>query len=473
MYIPITIKLTVLPSNLNDKGLVPISLQFTKGRKVNRISLRKWIPLDHWLNEGSTFVKEKGLDASNHAKELNMFLLSMLGRANQIILNYQMKDKSLSFSQFKKEFIKLKSKDFIQFVEQVLIDRSKSDEFSQKTLKHYRSQIRKLSRFRSKLVFEEITTTFLDDYKRYLKVELDNDVNTVFSSLKFIRTMLNLARKQKISDVYPFSDYKVEYKKDTRDRLFPDELQLLQKVYNDHTLADHLQNVLQYFLFACYTGLSWSDLERLEYTDIENRGDKYIIHKHRQKTDQLFIVPLMTQAQKFIDLDQKEGKVFPNMLSNQKANVNIKKIIASTRIKKNVSFHVARHTFGTVALNNGIPREVVQKMMGHAKSEQTDLYSKVLDNYVIDEMDKWDTINTPQQDFKKNLSPEVSQQYKKLRIQLITARISEGYSESIAAAQIGVSEEEYKRMERGELQFGLAHWVVLREWLGEGIVNGM
>ena len=77
------------------------------------------------------------------------------------------------------------------------------------------------------------------------------------------------------------------------------------------------QNVLQYFLFACYTGLTWKDLESLDYSEIENRGYIYLISKRRHKTDSYFVVPLIEQARGMIILSQKKSPVFPNIYTKK------------------------------------------------------------------------------------------------------------------------------------------------------------
>ncbi|MGK0363529.1 MAG: integrase [Saprospiraceae bacterium] len=195
---------------------------------------------------------------------------------------------------------------------------------------------------------------------------------------------------------------KIVFKKDTRERLSSDELDELQSIYNSFTLPDNLQAVLKYFLFACFTGLTWKDIVTLKYEDIEKKGNTYVIGKKRHKTKMHFVVPLIQKAKDLIDVEQKEGKVFPDMLSNQKSNVYIQRIIKNSKITKHITFHCVRHSFATVAMNSGIPREIVQRMLGHATEDQTRLYAKVLDTYIIDEMNKWDK-STNISDFKDNL----------------------------------------------------------------------
>lgn len=96
------IKETYPQKNANAQGLIPILLKFTQNRKTNRISLRKWIKLDDWVDDGTYYIREKSKQQDN-GKLLNLFLRSQLSRAEEILLKYERKDKSISFSTFKQK----------------------------------------------------------------------------------------------------------------------------------------------------------------------------------------------------------------------------------------------------------------------------------------------------------------------------------------------------------------------------------
>jgi len=93
-----------------------------------------------------------------------------------------------------------------------------------------------------------------------------------------------------------------------------------------------------------------------------------------------------------------------------------------------------------VALNHGISREAIQRMMGHAKEEMTLLYSKMLDTTIIDEMKKWET-NQIAAEYKDTIAKQALRDYRKLRTQLIAARIGGGVTVSEMASKIGVDAE--------------------------------
>ncbi len=75
------------------------------------------------------------------------------------------------------------------------------------------------------------------------------------------------------------------------------------------------------------------------------------------------------------------------VLSNQKSNAYLKEIADLCGITKNLTTHLARHTFATtVTLSNGVPMESVSKMLGHKSLKTTQHYAKILDRKVSDDM---------------------------------------------------------------------------------------
>ena len=120
-------------------------------------------------------------------------------------------------------------------------------------------------------------------------------------------------------------------------------------------------------------------------------GDKWIF-KNRQKTETASKIPLLPVAQEIINkyaehpVCKNENRLLP-ILSNQKMNAYLKEIVDVCEIEKELTFHIARHTFATtVTLTNGVPIESVSKMLGHKNLRTTQHYAKVLDKKVGEDM---------------------------------------------------------------------------------------
>ena len=164
------------------------------------------------------------------------------------------------------------------------------------------------------------------------------------------------------------------------------------------------------FIFACFTGLAIADMEHLQYGHIQTAADgqKYI-RKERQKTKVEFVVPLHPIAEAIIkhckaeqdrnggeqsvkEKDETETRtdnlVFPCDCSRSVMAAKLSIVGRACGIRKRLSYHMARHTFGTMSLSAGIPIESIAKMMGHASIASTQIYAQVTDNKISEDMDR-------------------------------------------------------------------------------------
>ena len=155
----------------------------------------------------------------------------------------------------------------------------------------------------------------------------------------------------------------------------------------------NLSIVRDVFIFAVYTGLSYVDIGNLTNENINVGIDKSLwLSYYRQKTDIHAILPLLQPAVNILKRYEAyhEGKrnnhIFPVPL-NQVMNRYLKKVAKQAGVDKNITFHCARHTFATtITLSHGIPIETVSKMLGHTSIKTTQIYAKILDTKVMDDM---------------------------------------------------------------------------------------
>ncbi|MGE8536939.1 MAG: site-specific integrase [Chryseobacterium sp.] len=167
----------------------------------------------------------------------------------------------------------------------------------------------------------------------------------------------------------------------------------IQRIYEKEFASDRLNQVRDIFLFSCYTGLAYVDVKKLSksHVNLGIDGDKWIF-THRQKTDTSTRIPLLPLAQELILKYEGHPEcvnlniLFP-VLSNQKMNSYLKEIANVCRINKELTFHIARHTFATtVTLSYGVPIESVSKMLGDTNIKTTQQYAKILDKKVSNGM---------------------------------------------------------------------------------------
>lgn len=188
----------------------------------------------------------------------------------------------------------------------------------------------------------------------------------------------------------PFVSWKPVYEKKQREFLSENELSNMENF--DFTI-ERLDRVRDLFVFSCYTGISYIDIMNLSSDNLVMRidGTNWILTK-RQKTKSSVKVPLLEKAQEIIEkyiehpMTIVTGTLFPT-ITNEKLNVYLKEVAHYVGIKKNLTFHMARHTFATtVTLGNGVPIETVSKLLGHSKIATTQIYARVLEHKISDDI---------------------------------------------------------------------------------------
>lgn len=153
----------------------------------------------------------------------------------------------------------------------------------------------------------------------------------------------------------------------------------VEKIEAKDFCIERLNKVRDMFLFQIYTGLSYSDMIQIEESDIKFNDGMHYVRKPRQKTGIIFFTVLDDNAMNIL----KKYDFNMNIMSNQKCNAYLKEIQDICGIKKPLHTHLARHTAATRMLNNGIPLEVVSKVLGHTNTTQTAHYAKLLDKTVL------------------------------------------------------------------------------------------
>ena len=148
------------------------------------------------------------------------------------------------------------------------------------------------------------------------------------------------------------------------------------------------------FLFSVFTGLAFADLQSLRASQIETNSEgKRYIRKARQKTEVESLIPLHPIAEQILSLYTKEKskgdyKVFPDTMSKDKLSKHLKAIGLACGIRTPLTYHVGRHSFGTLTLEAGIPIESIAKMMGHASIASTQIYAQITDKKISKDMDR-------------------------------------------------------------------------------------
>lgn len=235
------------------------------------------------------------------------------------------------------------------------------------------------------LLLTEMKKSVLEDYKLYLECERGYNHNTMIKFLRYVVNTMKYAQERGYIKANPL--YDVSYCENAVDRGFltTEELQKVEEV----ELNYHFSVVRDVFLFACYTGISYRDVYNLREKNIAvMNGHPWLLFR-RQKTDNLSQVYLLDKAiailDKYLYERPYDGRLLP-VYSNQVINRDLKKIAEACGIEKCLTFHLARHTFATMSLTNGVSMETVSKTLGHSSLKTTQIYARTLPKKMEQEM---------------------------------------------------------------------------------------
>lgn len=387
-----TFSIFLRTDQINSDGTKSVSLRVIQNRRHKLFSLRIFVKEKDWSSKKCQ-VNSTDSDFLIKNKKISKYK----SRADEIISDYFIHDKILTFYEFKNHLFSNSygSKSFYDFVE-TQIEASKGN-LSTATIAAYKSQLNKLKSFRKELSFSEIDYNFIESYEK--KVLQNNNRNTTNKALTFVKTFLNKSLKLKVyKGENPFVNFPISKVNGDRDHLNIKEVQNLNKILRNSTLPKNKENVLRYFLFCCYTGLRYSDIKTFSFANIkteyifqngENKERK-IIEIRMHKTQKKVRIPIIKQAYELIDFSMQKYKtqtVF-NVLSSQPTNRYLKEIAKEAGIEKKITFHVARHTFGTNATELKIDAKAIQAILGHTNLKTTQIYTKTSDSLKTTEMDK-------------------------------------------------------------------------------------
>ena len=248
-----------------------------------------------------------------------------------------------------------------------------------------------LCEFRKSITFDELTFELMSDFERFL-LGKKLHVNTVHKYFRHIRKFVNLAINKDYLELnkYPFRKFKLKSETTEREYLTPEELQAIENL-TFTTENAHLEKIRDMFIFSCYCGLRFSDISALNKDNVHTiDGETWLILK-MQKTSEPIRIPLyMLFAGRGVEILNRytlpDRKYFFDDYTNQYVNRSLKDIASLAKVKKCVTFHTARHTQATYLLYKGVSITSVQKLLGHKKLQTTQIYSKVMDKTLLNEL---------------------------------------------------------------------------------------
>lgn len=269
-------------------------------------------------------------------------------------------------------------------------------DYAKATYKRYETTKRHISEFLKEqyktndLYLSQLKYEFITNLEYFLKVTRKCNHNSAVKYIKNFRKIINTAIKNEWLLKDPFQKYTAKIHEVDRGSLTQEELTTIEQ---KQIVVPRIDLVRDIFVFACYTGLAYAEVAKLSNDHIVTGidGEKWI-HVRRTKTDTKSVIPLLPTALGIIekyknDPECKKKSTILPIYSSQKMNAYLKEIANLCDIKKTLTFHLARHTFATtVTLTNGVSIESVSAMLGHKSIRTTQIYAKVVEQKVSEDM---------------------------------------------------------------------------------------
>ena len=390
----------VWPHKQKEKdGKQPLYVRITVDGKPTSFATRFFVNPLHW-NKNNQCLKLNAPSSQN----INAFLDRMRNSLNQDFMNCIARGLRIDSKTLKNNFLGIEE-ETVQERTLLMAVNYHNDKFKElvisgqavhSTWKKYNTTKNKVvdflkDRYKVKdIALTEMKYSFVTDFEHYLFTEARLQTNTVSKTIKQLKKIMRICVDNDWLEVNPIDRFKCAYKSPDRVVLDARELDQLANTILLNKTFDEIRDV---FVFCCYTGFAYSDVFKFKRSDISIGidGDYWII-THRQKTGERESVPLLPKAldilKKYENHSQclKRNKLLP-VRTNQVYNNYLKDVANRCGIEKNLTSHIARHTFATtVTLSNGVPIETVSKMLGHTKLATTQIYAKVLDHKISHDM---------------------------------------------------------------------------------------
>lgn len=392
-----SVRFIIRNDRMDSEGYVPIYARIVINGETLRIALNYKTKASSWIAT-SDLVKTN----AKNSKEINEAIESMKSRIYQAHSHILATNKPLNAEQLKIQLFGIEVTEKLPTLLEITKQHNANFEkmvgikYSQGSYKNYKTSLLFLTEFiptyngKKDIQLKEVNYKFAEAFFTYLTTVKTCKQNGANKQIQRLKTIINYAIKQGHLQTNALNAFSLEFTPVNKIALTMEELIRIQELKLQRTT---LQDVRDVFLLQCYTGLSFGDVKRLSKNDIHRISEnEYWIKMSREKTKIGFTVPLLPQAMfillPYLDVEEVDKPLLP-VLSNQKMNDNLKLIQELAGINKNLTTHLARHTFATtITLGNGVPIETVSKMLGHTKLATTQMYAKVLDNKIASDMRK-------------------------------------------------------------------------------------
>lgn len=395
-----SVKLLIRPRKIKKNGEAYILVQIIHNQRSTEMSTGRSVLPSFWDQD-----KQKVIGNLPSKNALNAHL-NGLKRDLESIMDLKLANRE-SFEA--KDIIRLfRGEDptlLVDFLKSYMTNNP--DNIAETTLRNYQILLNKILDFDKTTSIKQLNHEWLEKFHKYLMSIHGNSLNTIHNRMKCLKRICKLAQQKGLVSKNPFEHYKLKTEPANRAYLTRDEINQLKnvkvKTYREALIRDT-------FIFGCFTGLRFSDLCLLKLESLHKENGTLRLYIQMEKTKDPLSFQLPTKAVQIIEQhgtfsidsifvfpisrQDKVGYQLKKEISSKNAYFNkvIKQVAQKAGIQKNISFHVARHTFATLSLSLGIPMEILSKLLGHADLKTTQIYGKIIDEHKDRAMQKWNNL---------------------------------------------------------------------------------
>lgn len=372
---------------------VPIYVRITVDGKRADLSIKRNILEHYWCSHA-----RKVLKGAPEANKLNDYLDFIYKKLIDCHKQLSLENNLITAQSIKIRFLGLDKK--VQTIQELILYHTDNEmkKLEKSTAKNYGATEKYLNKYLNKCIkqtdvsLKRVDYSFVVGFENFLRDcqplnksrPLGN--NGIMKHMERLQKLTTIAFKHGWVKTNPFALYQLKFQ--DYDAPFLEEMEL-EAISNLVLVNDGLILVRDIFIFACYTGLSYIDVKHLKKGNIccGVDGEKWVMIK-RQKSKCPVMQPLLDEALSILDEyadfpSEENNYLLLPVISSQRMNKGLKELAELCQIKKNLTFHVARHTFATtVTLLNDVPIETVSKVLGHKKLSTTQKYARVVEKKI-------------------------------------------------------------------------------------------
>ena len=362
-------KITLKQKNLSD-GRISLYIESYKGSSTNlqgkRVHLRDFEYLKLYLHQDPNSGKEKKENKETLALAENILTIR---KTEHLQGKYNLKDT-----------IKCK-RNFLNFFEEMTEE--KQNKSSLNNYGNWSSTFGHLKKIVPKnLTFDEIDEIFIKKIRNYFEndAKTKSNLNLAQNSKHSYFNKFKASLRRAFDDGYLPINYSQKIKsfeqaESQREYLTYDELQSLANTYCKYDVLKRA------FLFSCLSGLRWSDINTLRWSEVRDEGEFTKINFRQQKTDGVEYLYISQQARNLLGEKKDPGeRVFTGLKYGMTYNTEIVRWCNRAGVPKHITFHSARHTNAVLLLENGADIYTVSKRLGHREIRTTAIYAKIVDS---------------------------------------------------------------------------------------------